>query len=120
MSLTDSSAPYEKLPSGLQYRVIRQGDGGKSPAATSKVTVHYTGILEDGEVFDSTQDDGEPVSFPLNRVIKGWTEGLQLMTKGAIFQFVIPHDLAYGEDGHGDDIPPFETLTFEVELLSFK
>ncbi|MEZ5301972.1 MAG: FKBP-type peptidyl-prolyl cis-trans isomerase [Verrucomicrobiales bacterium] len=120
MSLSDSDAPYTKLPSGLQYRVIRDGDGGEKPAASSTVTVHYTGVLEDGEVFDTTSEDGDPATFPLRRVIKGWTEGLQLMTKGAIFQFVIPHELAYGARGAGDDIPPYETLTFEVELLSFK
>ena len=104
------------LPSGLQYEIIKKGEGPK-PAATDKVKVHYHGTLLDGTVFDSSVDRGEPVTFPLNRVIKGWTEGVQLMSVGAKYRFFIPYDLAYGERGAGGMIGPYETLIFEVELL---
>ncbi len=102
--------------SGLQYQVITAGDGAK-PKATDEVTVHYHGTLIDGTVFDSSVDRGEPATFPLNRVIPGWTEGVQLMPKGAKFKFFIPYDLAYGERGTGADIKPYSALVFEVELL---
>lgn len=102
--------------SGLQYQVITAGDGAK-PKATDEVTVHYHGTLIDGTVFDSSVDRGEPTSFPLNRVIPGWTEGVQLMPKGAKYKFFIPYDLAYGERGAGADIKPYSALVFEVELL---
>ena len=103
--------------SGLQYKVITAGEGDK-PAATDTVKVHYTGRLLDGTVFDSSVERGEPVEFPLNGVIPGWTEGVQLMGKGAKFQFWIPSDLAYGDGGApGGTIPPGSTLEFEVELL---
>ena len=106
--------------SGLQYKVIKQGDGPK-PSATSKVTVKYTGKLIDGTVFDSTdKNGGEPISFGLNQVIRGWTEGLQLMPTGSKYIFYIPSELAYGDQGAGGLIPGGATLIFEIELLSFE
>ncbi|MBO7445215.1 MAG: FKBP-type peptidyl-prolyl cis-trans isomerase [Bacteroidales bacterium] len=106
-------------PSGLQYKVIKEGSGPK-PTATSEVTVHYKGTLLDGTVFDSTEKSGQPISFPLDRVIPGWTEGLQLMSPGAKYIFYIPSELAYGDQGAPGAIPGGATLIFEVELLSFK
>lgn len=105
--------------SGLQYRVEKEGTG-KQPTATSEVTVHYTGKLLDGTVFDSSINRGEPTTFPLNRVIPGWTEGLQLMKEGAKYTFFIPSDLAYGPNGIPNVIPPHSTLIFDVELISVK
>ena len=102
--------------SGLQYSVITEAEGTK-PKATDQVTVHYRGTLLDGTEFDSSYSRGEPATFPLNGVIPGWTEGVQLMSIGNKFKFVIPHQLAYGERGAGNSIGPFETLIFEVELL---
>lgn len=102
--------------SGLQYEVIKQGDGPK-PAATDTVNVHYHGTLIDGKVFDSSVERGEPVTFPLQQVIKGWTEGLQLMPVGSKWRFYIPSNLAYGEQSPSADIGPNETLIFDVELL---
>jgi len=102
--------------SGLQYEVITQGSGDK-PISTDKVTVHYKGTLIDGTEFDSSYSRGEPVTFPLNGVIKGWTEGVQLMAVGSKFKFVLPSDLAYGERGAGAKIGPNSVLVFEVELL---
>ena len=99
--------------SGLQYIIDKEGTG-KQPTATDNVTVHYTGRLLDGKVFDSSVARGEPATFPLNRVIPGWTEGLQLMKEGAKYTFFIPSDLAYGAQGAGRDIPPHSTLIFEV------
>lgn len=101
--------------SGLQYEVIKEATGAK-PTATSTVKVHYEGKLVDGTVFDSSLKRGEPISFPLNQVIPGWIEGLQLMSVGAKYRFVIPANIAYGEQG-GGPIPPNSVLTFEVELL---
>ena len=104
--------------SGLQYEVLEEGDG-VSPSETDMVEVHYEGTLVNGEVFDSSYERGEPTSFPLNRVIPGWTEGLQLMKEGGKYRFVIPAELAYGErEVGGGQIPPNSTLIFTVELLN--
>ncbi|MCB9255796.1 MAG: FKBP-type peptidyl-prolyl cis-trans isomerase [Chitinophagales bacterium] len=102
--------------SGLQYEVLTEGSGA-SPSATDVVTVHYHGTLIDGTIFDSSVDRGEPASFPLNGVIAGWTEGLQLMKEGGKTRFYIPSNLAYGERGAGQTIGPGATLIFDVELL---
>lgn len=104
--------------SGLQYEVIAEGKGPK-PTAEDTVRVNYHGTLIDGTVFDSSVERGKPVDFAVNRVIAGWTEGLQLMSKGAKYKFYIPYNLAYGERGAGEDILPYSTLIFEVELLDF-
>ena len=105
--------------SGLQYEVLQAGSG-KSPSATSNVVTHYRGTLIDGTQFDSSYDRGEPVEFPLNRVIPGWTEGIQLMKEGAKYKFYIPGDLAYGLRSPTPKIPPNSTLVFEVELITVK
>lgn len=102
--------------SGLQYKVIEKGDG-PLPTTEDKVRVHYTGTLIDSTKFDSSVDRGEPAEFPVTGVIKGWTEGLQLMPVGSKYMFYIPYDLAYGSRGAGSLIKPFSTLVFEVELL---
>ncbi len=102
--------------SGLQYKVLARGNGN-APTATSNVTVHYTGKLIDGTVFDSSVQRGQPASFGLNQVISGWTEGLQLMKEGDKFMLFIPYNLGYGERGSGAQIPPYSTLIFEVELI---
>ena len=107
------------LPSGLQYKVLREGDGRK-PSATDKVECHYEGTLINGEVFDSSYRRGETATFGLNQVIKGWTEGLQLMQEGAKDRFFIPYNLAYGEHGAGQSIPPYAALIFDVELIKVK
>jgi FKBP-type peptidyl-prolyl cis-trans isomerase FklB len=105
------------LPSGLQYIVITEGTG-KQPSATDMVTVHYRGTLINGTEFDSSYKRGQAASFPLNQVIKGWTEGVQLMKEGAKYRFFIPPQLAYGPRGAGALIGPNATLIFDVELLS--
>ena len=104
------------LPSGLQYEVIKEGSG-VSPTAESQVTVHYTGKTLDGSVFDSSVERGQPATFGLSQVIKGWTEGVALMKPGATYVFYIPSELAYGERGAGENIPPNATLIFDVELI---
>ena len=104
------------LPSGLQYLVIKEGNG-KRPKATDEVKCHYEGMLVDGTLFDSSVQRGEPATFPLNQVIAGWTEGLQLMTEGSKYRFFIPYTLGYGERGAGASIPPFAALVFDVELI---
>ena len=101
---------------GLQYIVDKEGTGAQ-PTAEDEVTVHYTGKLLDGTVFDSSVNRGEPATFPLNRVIPGWTEGVQLMKEGAKYTFFIPSDLAYGPQGVPNAIPPHSTLIFDVELI---
>lgn len=107
------------LPSGLQYTILREGTGRK-PKATDRVKCHYEGTLTDGTVFDSSYRRGEPATFPLNGVIAGWTEGVQLMSEGAKYRFFIPYNLAYGERGAGQSIPPFAALVFDVELISIE
>ena len=106
-------------PSGLQYKVLNEGTGRK-PKATDEVVCHYEGFLVDGTVFDSSYQRGEPATFPLNGVITGWTEGLQLMQEGAKYRFFIPYRLGYGESGAGALIPPYSTLIFDVELIKVK
>lgn len=105
--------------SGLQYEVLNEGTG-KSPKATDNVECHYEGRLIDGTVFDSSYRRGESATFPLNGVIAGWTEGLQLMKEGAKYRFHIPYNLAYGANGAGESIPPYSALVFDVELLKVK
>lgn len=105
--------------SGLQYEVIQEGTG-RSPKATDTVHCHYEGKFIDGRIFDSSIKRGEPIDFPLNGVIRGWTEGLQLMKEGAKYRFYIPYDLAYGERGAGSSIPPYSALIFDVELIQVK
>ena len=102
--------------SGLQYMVLKEGTGAK-PAAEDTVTVHYTGKLLDGTVFDSSVERGEPATFSLNSVIPGWTEGLQLMSEGSKYRLFIPSELAYGSKGAGEQIMPNSTLIFDVELI---
>lgn len=104
------------LASGLQYTILKEGNGRK-PKATDQVKCHYEGMLIDGTLFDSSLKRGEPATFPLNGVIAGWTEGLQLMQEGAKYRFFIPYNLGYGERGAGGSIPPFATLVFDVELI---
>ena len=104
------------LPSGLMYQVLNEGSG-KKPTAEDTVECHYEGRLIDGTVFDSSYKRGESATFPLNGVIAGWTEGVQLMSEGAKYRFFIPYQLAYGERGAGQAIPPFAALVFDVELI---
>ncbi|WP_455080625.1 FKBP-type peptidyl-prolyl cis-trans isomerase [Prevotella melaninogenica] len=107
------------LPSGLQYQVLKEGNG-KKPSATDQVVCHYEGTLIDGTVFDSSYQRNQPATFGLNQVIAGWTEGVQLMQEGAKYRFFIPYNLAYGERGAGVQIPPFAALVFDVELIEVK
>ena len=104
------------LPSGLQYEVIAEGNG-KKPSATDRVQCHYEGTLIDGTVFDSSIKRGDPAVFGVNQVIKGWVEALQLMQEGAKWRLYIPYDMAYGEHGAGEMIPPYSALVFDVELI---
>ena len=114
----DKDAPkkFSATASGLKYRVLRKGTGGK-PKATDNVKVNYHGWLDGGKVFDSSYDRGKPAEFPLDGVIKGWTEGLQLVGEGGMIELEIPFELAYGERGRPPKIPPKATLHFLVELL---
>jgi FKBP-type peptidyl-prolyl cis-trans isomerase FklB len=109
----------QTLPSGMQYKVIKAGSG-KKPTLTDTVTTHYRGTLIDGKEFDSSYRRGKPATFPVNGVIRGWTEALQLMEEGAKWQLFIPSSLAYGERGAGQMIGPHATLIFEVELISIQ
>ena len=104
------------LPSGLQYQVLKEGNG-KKPSATDQVKCHYEGTLIDGTIFDSSYQRNEPATFGLNQVIAGWTEGVQLMSEGAKYRFFIPYNLGYGERGAGASIPPYSALVFVVELI---
>jgi len=115
----DHDAPdvFQTTKSGLKYRVLRKGTGA-NPTATATVKVHYHGWLSNGKVFDSSYNRGESISFPLNRVIKGWTEGMQLVGQGGMIELEIPPDLAYGDRGAGAAVPPKATLHFLVELLT--
>ena len=115
-----SNSEMTTTPSGLKYQILKHGTGTVSPKATDTVKVHYHGTLLDGTVFDSSVERGQPISFPLNGVIPGWTEGLQLMKVGDKFKFVIPPNLAYGPNSPSPKIPPNSTLVFEVELLGIE
>lgn len=106
--------------SGLQYEVLESSDDPRKPALTDKVNVHYHGTLIDGTVFDSSVDRGEPISFPLNGVIQGWQEGLQLMNVGSKYRLFIPYDLAYGDRAAGPTIAPYSALVFDVTLLNIE
>lgn len=116
LELNRSKEGVVALASGLQYREIKAGNG-KSPKATDQVTTHYKGTLLDGTTFDSSYDRGEPAQFPVNGVIAGWTEALQLMKEGSVWELFIPANLAYGARGAGGKIGPNATLVFQVELL---
>lgn len=116
LAQTAQQEGVEITKSGLQYKVLEQGSGAQ-PQATDTVTVHYRGTLMDGQEFDSSYSRGEPTSFPLNGVIPGWTEGLQLMKEGSKYEFYIHPDLAYGERGSGGAIGPNAALVFQVELI---
>jgi FKBP-type peptidyl-prolyl cis-trans isomerase len=115
-----ASADTITTVSGLQYRIITEGSGTENPAPSSIVTVHYSGKLSDGTEFDSSYKRNQPASFPVNGVIRGWTEALQLMHVGDKWELTIPSDLAYGRQGAGNSIPPDAILIFEVELLEIK
>ncbi len=117
--IAEADAPTQTTASGLQYQILRDCDGPK-PTVTSTVTVHYVGTLADGTQFDSSYDRGQPATFGVTQVIAGWTEGLQLMSVGERFRFVMPPELGYGAAGVGRSIPPNATLTFIIELLGFQ
>ena len=116
LKMNASAEGVVTLPSGLQYKVLKEGTG-KKPSASSQVKCHYEGTLLNGVKFDSSYDRGEPAVFGLNQVIRGWTEGVQLMAEGAKYVFYIPYDLAYGEHGAPGAIPPYAALKFIVELV---
>ncbi|HIE96444.1 MAG TPA: FKBP-type peptidyl-prolyl cis-trans isomerase [Planctomycetes bacterium] len=115
----DAPAEFQTTDSGLRYRILRTSEGEKATADRS-VTVHYRGWLDDGSEFDSSYSRGEPISFPLNGVIAGWTEGMQLVGKGGMIELWIPSDLGYGAAGAGAAVPPNATLHFVVELLEIQ
>lgn len=117
----DPDAPKEftSTPSGLKYRILRKTKGEK-PKAANSVTVNYKGWLDDGKVFDSSYDRGQPITFPLKQVIPGWTEGMQLVPKGGMIELEIPSQLGYGARGAGNEIPPNARLHFIVELIDIK
>lgn len=117
METNKSVEGMQTTTSGLQYLVLQEGTGTEHPSASDRVKVHYEGKLLDGTVFDSSIKRGEPISFGLNQVIKGWTEGVQLMVVGEKTRFFIPSQMAYGDKGAGGDIPGGSTLIFDVELL---
>lgn len=117
---TNQTSEWTTTASGLKYQVLKHGTGTASPKATDTVKVHYHGTLLNGTVFDSSVQRGQPISFPLNQVIPGWTEGVQLMKVGDKFKFEIPANLAYGAAGRPPVIPPNSTLVFEVELLGIE
>ncbi len=116
LALNKKKEGVTELPSGLQYKVLKKGQGA-TPGATDQVTVHYRGTLIDGSEFDSSYRRGAPATFPVNKVIKGWTEAMQLMQVGDKWQLFVPADLAYGDKSPAEQIPPNATLIFEVELL---
>ena len=116
LKMNASAEGVVTLPSGLQYKVLKEGTG-KKPSASSQVRCHYEGTLLNGVKFDSSYDRGEPAVFGLNQVIRGWTAGVQLMAEGAKYEFYIPYDLAYGEHGAPGAIPPYAALKFIVELV---
>ena len=115
----NAATDFQMTESGLRYRILRESKGRK-PSATNTVTVHYRGWLDSGKVFDSSYDRGEPISFPLNGVVAGWTEGLQLVGEGGMIELWIPARLGYGAAGSGGSVPPNATLHFIVELLKVK
>ena len=117
METNKAAEGVKTTSSGLQYLVLQEGTGTGHPSASDRVKVHYEGKLLDGTVFDSSVERGEPISFALKQVIKGWTEGVQLMVVGETTRFFIPAELAYGNKGAGSDIPGGSTLIFDVELL---
>ena len=116
LKINGKKAGVVTTESGLQYQVLKTGEG-KKPKATDKVRCHYRGSLINGKVFDSSYDRNEPADFPLNQVIAGWTEALQLMSEGSMYRLFIPYHLGYGERGAGQMIPPYSTLIFDVELI---
>ncbi len=117
----DAAKEFKKTDSGLKYRILRKGDADAKPAASNSVTVHYKGWLDDKTIFDSSYQRGETIGFPLDRVIKGWTEGLQLVGKGGMIELEIPSDLGYGARGTpGGPIPPDANLHFLIELFEIE
>ena len=118
--VANAPSDAERSASGLASQVVQAGTGSDHPSASDEVTVHYTGWLTNGQMFDSSVTRGQPASFPLNGVIAGWTEGVQLMVVGEKRRFWIPSKLGYGEDGAGGLIPPGADLVFDVELLAIK
>lgn len=119
LRINKEKAGVVTLPSGAQYQILTKGEGEK-PKATDKVKCHYHGTLINGTVFDSSYQRGEPATFPLNGVIKGWTEVVQLMPVGSKWRVFLPYQLAYGEQGAGQSIEPYSTLIFDIELLSIE